>query len=199
MANLKIVKETEKRWNDYYEHDDVYIYSRVLNVDTNKYVVDEEDFLNYGTGVISAVNQENCIDEGINIIEINGESKAIVKWEKPIYESNGELVGFCGENGKLEEILKSVRKVSVYNTNGKLLFETIRSNEDGYMYNDFKIKFKENVIYCIEMNTIFGNTKHTIYKNAYSYDGKVLFSKEETITNQDILDKVNTDDNELSM
>ena len=198
MANLKIVKETETRWNDYYEVDEVYIRSRVLNVDTNEYVVDEDSLI-YGTGGISALNQKNCIYEGINIVEIDGESKAIVKWEKPIYESNGELVGFCGENGKLEEILKSVRKVRVYNTDGKLLFETSRSNEDGYMYNDFKIKFKENVIYCIEMNTIFGNTKHTISKNAYSYDGKVLFSKEETITNQDILDKVNTDDNELSM
>ena len=198
MANLKIVKETETRWNDYYEDNDVYIRTSVLNVDTNKYVVDEEDFTEYGTGLIFAENEEGCNSEGLHLVKVNGECKAIIKWEGLFYERNDQLV-ITGLNEKstTDEILSIAEKVTVYNTNGKKLFKTERFFGDPYCVT-FKIKFSKNTVTCMEISSSYP-AEHTIYKTVYNYDGQKLLSKKQNITNQDILDKVNTDDSELSM
>lgn len=185
MANLKIVKEKEMRENE------KFIRTRVLNLDTNEYIVDEE-YYDCGLNRITALNSEKYADEGVKIVDVNGQSKAIVVWKKPIYEINGKLVGFCGEDVEIDEILKRVKYVYVYNTDGKLVFETTRMYEYEENIKDFKIKFKENAIYLTEMETPFGEPEHIITQKIYNYDGNVLFNKKETITNQDILDKVET-------
>ena len=196
MANLKIVKETERRWNDYYEVNEVYIHSRVLNVDTNKYVEDKEKLIKYGDNTIHIENEEGCNDEGLHIVKVNGDCKAIVKWKKPIYERNGQVV-ILNEKSTTDEILSIVENVTVYNTNGKKLFETARFYGDPYCVT-FKIKFGEKIVTCMEISSSYP-AEHTIYKNVYNYEGQKLLSERLTITNDEILDKVNKDDNELSM
>ena len=196
MANLKIVKEAETRWSDYYEVDEVYIHSRVLNVDTNKYVEDKESLIKYGYNTIHTENEEDCNDEGLHIVKVNGECKAIVKWKQAIYERNGQAVTL-NEKSTTDEILSIVKDVTVYNTNGKKLFETERFFGDPYCIT-FKIKFSESTITCMEISSSYP-AEHTFYKNVYDYDGQILLSKVQNITNDEILDKVNTDEKELSM
>lgn len=189
MANLKIVKEKETRWDDYLEHNVVYIHTRVLNVDTNKYVLDENDYS------IHAVNEENSFDEGLKIVKIDGECKAIIKWEHPYYERSGKII-VGGKKTSLDDILSVAKRVIVYNTAGKTIFEIQRMFED-YNCSTFKIKFGEKTITSMEIVS-HELTEHTIFKNVYSYDGQHILSKTKKITNEEILDKIDTDDNELT-
>ena len=152
-------------------------------------------------GVLLAVNIDEIKNEGFHIVKVNEKCKAIVNWKKPIngsyYEKDGKQIKYSDDNAETEEILKGVEKVSVYNTNGKKIFETERVFEEACSVT-FKIKFGEKTVTCIEMSSIYGGD-HTIYKDVYNYDGQKLLSKKQEITNEDILNKVNAYDNELSI
>ena len=199
MVNLKIVKEKENRWVDYLESNEVYTNTKVLNLDTKKYVKDEKG------ETIHAENEEDRYTEGLEIVKVNGECKAIVKWEIPFCDKTlnddkiieNEIMEINGRKKySVDDILSLVKKVTVYNTDGKKLFETQRDYDDFNSFT-FKIKFGEKTVTCLEIESILPK-EQKIYKNVYSYEGEKLFSKKQILTNEEILDKINTNDNELT-
>ena len=192
--NLKVVKKEEKYWNDSLKKYEKKIYSKVLNVDTNEYV--ESD-------IIHAVTYGDFVDEGLRIVKVDGECKAIIKWEREIFIRGGKLVADCNEKSSTDKILSNAKLVTVFNTDGKELFEARRVIDDDH-YITFKIIFGKNTITCLEMEVetdimeVEQADGYILYKKVYNYDGKKLNSKKRIVTYEELINKASKDDEELS-